>query len=468
MTALSAETQTVAEVAALAGQRFSSELVRNVTGYGDAIVERALDELLDRRLVQETTGRGILPYAFGHQLVQEAIAALAAPERLRERSRRLARALRQLYPERSREFSSQIATLLEAADSFDEAASEHAAAGAYALELGAPDDARRHVDRGLGIATDRATVAPLWFLRQRIDERASNVAQERADLDALAAIAEAGNDEELRCRVLLRRSRLAFNDYTGRDDVFEPLADLRERAVRNDSLHWQAEADLLESMFYPLGVPASQGVALARRALDGFRKIGDTSGIAKALAEIAHLTLLCGNTDEAERIGLEALEMAEQLGEYAVTERVISQLHANAIDLLDREGAAKWTARWIDVTVRAGDRRCEADALGQSTWPLLWQPNFTEALPILARAAQICQECGLTPGLMVVEMNIAEFYVKLGAFDDGDFENRARAPAPTRASLRSLRRRRAAISSCRLPTAGGRRRPSSWGARGCA
>ena len=109
--------------------------------------------------------------------------------------------------------------------------------------------------------------------------------------------------------------------------------------------------------------------------------------------------------------------MAEQLGEYAVTERVISQLHANAIDLLDREGAAKWTARWIDVTVRAGDRRCEADALGQSTWPLLWQPNFTEALPILARAAQICQECGLTPGLMVVEMNIAEFYVKLGAFD---------------------------------------------------
>jgi hypothetical protein len=42
--------------------------------------------------------------------------------------------------------------------------------------------------------------------------------------------------------------------------------------------------------------------------------------------------------------------MAEQLGEYAVTERAISQLHANAIDLLDREGVGKWTARWIDLT----------------------------------------------------------------------------------------------------------------------
>ena len=416
--ALSAETQTVAEVAALAGQRFSAELVRDATGYGDAIVERALDELLDCRLVQETTGRGILPYAFGHQLVKEAIAALVEPQRLHERSRRLARALRELYPERNREFASQIGSLLEAAGSSDQAAAEYAVAGAYALDLGAPDDARRDVDRGLSLATDRTTVAQLWLLRQRTDERASNVAQERADLDALATIAEEGDDEELRCRVLLRRSRLAFNDYTGRDEVFAPLAALRERAQRNESPYWQAEANLLESMFYPLGVPASRGVALAQRALARYREIGDTSGIARALAEMVHLTLLGGNVEEAERIGLEALEMAEQLGDYAISERVISQLHANAIGLLDSDAATRWATRWIDLTVHAGDRRCEADALGQSTWPLQWQPNFLDALPIMERAAQICRECGLMPALMVVQMNVAEFYVKVGAFDN--------------------------------------------------
>ncbi|HEY1882670.1 MAG TPA: AAA family ATPase [Candidatus Cybelea sp.] len=415
--ALSAQTQTVAEVAALAGQRFSAELVRDVTGYGDAIVERALDELLDRRLVQETAGRGMLPYAFGHQLVQEAIAAMAEPARLRERSRRLARALRELYPERNREFASQIAGLLEAAESFDEAAAEYAVAAAYALDLGAPEDARRQVDRGLGLASDRATLAKLWLERQRIDERASNVAEERADLEALTAIAEQFDDEELRCRVLFRRSRLAFNDYTGRDEVYEPLAALRRRAARSGSVRWQAEADLLESMFYPLGLPASQGVALAQRALDGYRKSGDTTGVAKALAEMVHLTLICGNAEEAQRIGLEALEMAEQLGDYAICERAISQLHANAMDLLDLEAATKWAERWVGLTVQAGDRRCEADALGQSTWPLQWQPNFLEALPIMERAAQICEECGLMPALMVVEMNAAEFYVKLGAFE---------------------------------------------------
>ncbi len=415
--ALSPQTQTVAEVAALAGQRFSAELVRDVTGYDEAIVERALDELLDRRLVQETAGRGILPYAFGHQLVQEAIAATAEPSRLRERSRRLARALRELYPERNREFASQVGALLEAAESFDEAAGEYAVAGAYALDLGAPEDARRQVDRGLGLASECGAVARLWLERQRIDERASNVAEERADLEALTAIAEENDDEELRCRILFRRSRLAFNDYTGRDEVYEPLAALRERAARSGSVRWQAEADLLESMFYPLGLPASQGVALAQRALDGYRKGRDPTGVAKALAELVHLTLICGKAAEAERIGLEALEMAEELGDYAICERAISQLHANAMDLLDLDAATKWAERWVDLTVQAGDRRCEADALGQSTWPLQWQPNFLDALPIMERAAQICEECGLMPGLMVVEMNAADFYVKLGAFD---------------------------------------------------
>ncbi len=103
--ALAETTQAVAEIAALAGQRFSAEVVRDVGGYSDAAVSTALDELLDRRIVQETTGRGVLPYAFGHQLVQQAIAQLAEPSRLRERSRRMARALQQIYPERAREFT---------------------------------------------------------------------------------------------------------------------------------------------------------------------------------------------------------------------------------------------------------------------------------------------------------------------------------------------------------------------------
>ena len=417
--ALSAQTQTVAEVAALAGQRFSAEIVRDVTGYGDAIVDCALDELLDRRIVQETAGRGILPYAFGHQLVQQAIAALVEPGRMRERSRRLARALKQLYPERKREFASQIAAHLEAAEQRDEAAAEYLIAGRHALELGAPDDARRHVDRALTLALERPTVAQLWRERQRIDERASNVAEERADLNALAAIAEELGDEDLRCNVLLRRARIAFNDYSGRSEAFAPLAELRERARRGGSLRWQAEADLLESMFYPLGVAAGETVALSKSALRAYRELGDERGTAAALAEMSRSLCVCGAMEEGRGAAEEALTIAERLSDYAIAERALAVLVANAQDVLDRDAVTMWYARWLELTVKAGDRRCEADALGQSTWPLLWSPNFLDGIPILERAAQICRECGLTPALMVNEMNIAEFNLKLGRFDAG-------------------------------------------------
>ena len=216
---LAEATQTVAEIAALAGQRFSAEVVRDVAGYSDAQVSIALDELLDKRVVQETTGRGVLPYAFGHHLVQQAIAQLAEPGRLRERSRRMARALQEIYPERAREFAWQIARHLETAERREEASAQYAVAAQYALNVGALDDARRHVDRALPLAGDRAATASLLQLRRRINERSANAAAERDDLAALWAIAGELDDEDLRCTVLMRRARLAFEDFEGSDEA---------------------------------------------------------------------------------------------------------------------------------------------------------------------------------------------------------------------------------------------------------
>ncbi|HET6275657.1 MAG TPA: AAA family ATPase [Candidatus Cybelea sp.] len=413
----SAETRTVAEVAALAGQRFSADVVRDVTGYGDAAVDRALDELLDRRIVQETAGRGILPYAFGHQLVQDAIARLIEPGRLRDRSRRLARALKQLYPEREREFASQIARHLEAAERRDEAASEYLLAGKYALELGAPDDARFNVDRGLALASEPTMIAALLQERQRIDERANNASEESADLDRLVAIGDELDDEDLRCTVLAQRARLAFRAYSGRPAAFAPIAELRERAKRRGSLRWQAEADLIESTFHPLGVDAEKTVALAQRALEAYQRLGDDLGVAGSYAELARTLFITGGIDEGHHAAEEALAIAERLGDYKIAERALVAATSNAQSIGDRDAAVEWNARWLDLTVKAGDRRCEADALGQSTWALLWSPAFLEALPILERAAQICRECGLGPALAVNEMNASEFALKLGLFE---------------------------------------------------
>jgi tetratricopeptide (TPR) repeat protein len=124
-----------------------------------------------------------------------------------------------------------------------------------------------------------------------------------------------------------------------------------------------------------------------------------------------------GEIDKSRRASEEAFAISERCGDYAVAERAIGHLTVNAQDSLRRDEVVKWSARWLELTVKAGDRRCEQDALGQSTWPLLWSPNFLDALPVLERAAQICRECGLGPQLLVNEMNAAEFAMKLGSFD---------------------------------------------------
>src|ERR1700722_452509 len=139
--ALSEQARGVAQVAALVGQRFAVEIVRDVAGWDDAAGLAGVDELLDRRIVRETSGRGVFRYAFAHRLVQQAILEACNLDGARERSRRIARVLAELYPERAGELATDIARHLEMGGEPAAAAAQYLIAARRALELGALDDA---------------------------------------------------------------------------------------------------------------------------------------------------------------------------------------------------------------------------------------------------------------------------------------------------------------------------------------
>ena len=286
--------------------------------------------------------------------------------------------------------------------------------------------------------------------RRRINERANNSAEERADLDALHAIADELDDEDLRCAVLMRRARLAFREYSATSEAFAPLERLRERAQKSGSLRWQAEADLAESMFYPLGLGAGRGLALARSALEAYRELGDETRRRRCARRDGADALRRGqNRREPPRVRRGVCDCRTLSAIMRLPSAPSGTSASNAQDAFERDAVVKWSARWLELTLKAGDRRCEADALGQSTWPLLWSPNFLDALPILERAAQICRECGLGPALLVNEMNVAEFGIKLGSFDAAiaTFERADAGLCGRRAILYCSRARGA--SSCR-------------------
>lgn len=415
---LSPEARAVVEIAALAGQRFSSEVIKGVSGFGDAAASEALDELIDRRIVHETAGRSIFSYTFAHQLVQDAISQLSDESRLVERSRRMARALGRLYPERSRELAAQLARLLESARQPEEAALKYAFAAGSAVDVGALDDALKHVARGLALTTRSASVATLLRARQATHERTGNLDAELADLDALMSIADDLRDDELVCAVLLRRARIVL-EYPPDSRKTVPnaapvLAELRSRADRMENVRWRADADHVEGLLEGESSNQDRALALAESALRGYGSVGDRAGMAGAYALMATIQTYFGRVADAKATIEESLREAADSGEYRANLRAIHAAVTVAIQAADSARVTDLTQRYADLAARAGDRRNEAAALIQSTWPFLWTPNFLRAVPILERAAELCDKGMFSIWL---ERNRALFSIKLGEFE---------------------------------------------------
>ena len=113
----------------------------------------------------------------------------------------------------------------------------------------------------------------------------------------------------------------------------------------------------------------------------------------------------------------EALAVADRSGNYDARVRALRVAAGVAVDAGDHEWASEASQRWLDLAIGAGDRREEAVAVVQSAWPLADSHRFAHALPVLDRAAAICREWNLTMIRAIIDVNAAEIWTKLGAFN---------------------------------------------------
>jgi DNA-binding SARP family transcriptional activator len=407
--------RTFVEIAALVGERFAVEIVRDVAGWDDATALAATDDLLDRRIVREVTGRGIFRYAFAHQLVQQAVLDATDAHGLRERSRRIARVLSELYPERADELAGDVARHLEQSGDAAAAAERYLVAARRSFDVGAVDESLRSAVRGLALTSERGARRQFLLLRDAIHERRADVAAQAEDIEALSALAEQDDDDDLRCTVLLRRFRMAVRE--GRGEALVPLRDLRALASRSGDLRRQADADFAESQLFDLNLSADECVRLARSALEKYERIGDRAGSANAMAAMAGALSARGDQAEAQTYSERAIALAEESGDYDARVRTLRLANGVALDARSHARVSNLGRRWLDLTLTAGDRREEAVALTQVAWPLLESARFMEAVEPLQRAAVVAGQWNLTRVRAMVESNLAEVWIKLGAFD---------------------------------------------------
>ncbi len=410
---LSEEARTAAEIAACIGVRFSHDALREVSGWDEASLASALDELFDRRIVREASGRGLFEYAFSHNLVHEAIVHGVPPERAGARHRRAARVLEELYADRASELSATIARHYELAGDGSNAARCYLAAVRRSIGLGALDEARALGNRALVLTDDARLRADIFLEQEAIECRQGNRAAQKAALSALEQLAADLGDPDLRCRILLRRIELALS-------VSDPAAlersirELRACAPQGD-IEWRlhiAEAKLA----FSLGRLA-ESFASAEAALACSRAMQDEIGVAQALCWLANVETHRGNLSEAEVLFEEAGLAAASATDPVLEDSSLSGAFSLAYHQRDIERCLNLSQRRLDRAVALGDGFAEARARGHLAVALCAAgTRYAEARAHFAHAVHFLTEAGDLNGTAGELLNEAVLETRLGSF----------------------------------------------------
>ena len=413
----SSEARTIAEIAALMGTRFSRDTLVDVSGWPEAAVQAAIDELIEHRIVQETTGRGFLDHAFTHHLIARAVAADAEPQRAAARHRRIARALDDLGGHQSGELSWTIARQYDLAGDHATAAPHYAAAGRRALAVGAIDDAQRAVERGLATADDARIRADLLLVQETISARNGADAARAAALDRLDAAANVLDDDELRRTATLRRAEFA-QESGDRDAEARSLERLSGLVGADAGAAWVGRLRAAQ---------ARQAIDLAQldaarehagAALQAYLAVGDPDGEALARTEIAEIATFRGDLADAEALLEDARAAAGRAVDTRLTPRLLLMWFHFAFARRDLDRCLACAKGSLEAAISAGDRRAEAYGHARIAVALsALGGRYSDAREHLSAARAIAREIGDDRALAVVRMREAELLQILGDFD---------------------------------------------------
>jgi DNA-binding SARP family transcriptional activator/tetratricopeptide (TPR) repeat protein len=413
---LSEHARAAAEIAACIGERFSRDAVREVSAWDEAALAEALDELLDRRIIREAGGRGILEYVFSHNLVHDAIARAVPPKDAATRRRRIARVLERLYPERVSELSALLAAHYEAAGDVENAARCYLEAVRRSISIGALAEARAQCDRGLALGASARARADLLLERVTIESRGGDrEAWNAALLDLECSDAELG-DIDLHRSTLLHRIELAST--LGDSAMHERAArDLRACVPGGDE-RWNATLHLSEAkLAFALGHLA-EALASGEAALRGSRAAGDDAVTTQALCTLAKVEAHRGHLSTAERQIDEAAQVAARAEDPLLEQLALNSGWIVAYQRRDIKRCFTLASRYMELAVQLGDRPGEAHGHDRLAIALTAAGSqYAQAREHFAAAGRIYDETGNVTGQAGLRLNQALLETRLGFFE---------------------------------------------------
>lgn len=205
---LSEQTTHFAEVAAIAGPRFSFDLVREVVACPEHDAFDSVNALQDARIVEERPGAGAFEFRFTHDLLRDALYERVDSAVRARRHGRVAHVLERLYGGDLR-LAGQIAEHYLHGGDAERASVHFLRAADYAMSVFAHAEARALAHQALAAAAQDGETRrrALW-----IEAEASwRLGEPGALREALASLERIeGSDYRETCRILRMRSELEF------------------------------------------------------------------------------------------------------------------------------------------------------------------------------------------------------------------------------------------------------------------
>lgn len=417
---LSNDARTIAQIAACIGDRFSHDALREVSAWEEVPLNNALDELFERRIVREASGRGI-EYSFSHNLVLTTVARDIPAKDAAVRRRRIARVLEELYPERFSELSPSLAAHYEYAGDIENAARCYVEAVRRSIEVGALDEAGILCSRALALDLPLRVRAELLLESITIESRRGNSTSRSAALVEAEQVDLHLGDATVHRDVLL--ARIEFAATIGDVAVQETAIRALDSASTGDA-RWSATAHLAKGSLELTRGNLPQALAAGEAALACSRAANDNSGAARASCLLAKVEAVGGNLAVADSLFADAARLASEGADPALALMAMSSGCVVAYEARDLRRCRDLAERCIGLAVKLGDRYAEARAAGR----MAFAAPAAEARRYISAATRISEESGDKVYTAAQLVNLSFLETKLGFFDRG-YDLSARASA---------------------------------------
>ncbi len=361
---LSSPGRAYAEVAAVLGMTFDADAAREIGGWDECQALDALNELLDQRISHDIEQGN--EYIFAHHLVQATLYQEIPPAKCRQRHRRAAEVLEDLYPERCSELAGALAKHYDLGGEAQRAIPYYLQKAQQRLALFADPEALAALDRALALVDQNAdspspAAIELLLLREAIYNRRGERPQQQEDLQRLEQVSIALGKPDLACEVLRRRIiyYTRVNDFPALKQALEAL---KQQAQALGSPLWQAEAAFAEGIYYKVTNEHPQAVVYLQEALERYRNLQNIPQQIACCAKLTEVSINLRQVDQAEGWGQQALALCSDQAPADHVLNALWGLAANRMMVNDLERCLKYAAELLAAAERASDRNWQAAA----------------------------------------------------------------------------------------------------------